>query len=248
MLAMTRPDAGPTQAPRGRTTSAGRRRAGGATDDPGLVDAILAGDESAFCALVDRLSPSMLRIATFYGPSRAVAEEIVQETWLSVLRSLDRFEGRSSLKAWIFTILANCARRRAGREARSIPFSEIAGLDAELVETELFPTDPDADRFFPADHPRWAGCWTTVVVNPEVLPEDRLLARELEDAVRGAVEALPPGQRAVFTLRDIEGWSAREVCEGLELTDANQRVLLHRARTRVRLAMEGYLRTTEVTA
>lgn len=167
----------------------------------------------------------MLRVALLFVSSRAVAEEVVQETWLNALRGLPRFEGRSSLKTWLFTILANTARRRAAREARSTPFS----------------TFEEPDRFFDESHPRWAGAWSTTVPSWDDLPDDRLLADETRARLEVELQALPESQRLVFTLRDIEGWDAEEVCNLLALTDSNQRVILHRARLRVRSALERWL-------
>jgi RNA polymerase sigma-70 factor (ECF subfamily) len=158
-----------------------------------------------------------------------VAEEVVQETWISVLRALDRFEGRSSLRTWIFAILGNCARRRADRERRSIPFAAVG--DEQPAEL---------DRFFSSDHGRWPQCWTTLVEDLGSVPEDALLADEALATVRAAIDALPEAQRLVITLRDAEGWSSEEVCAHLSITENNQRVLLHRARTRVRGAVERY--------
>jgi RNA polymerase sigma-70 factor (ECF subfamily) len=178
----------------------------------------------------------MLRTARAWVGSRAVAEEVVQETWLSALRSLDRFEGRSSLKTWLFTILVNAARRQGAREDRSTSFSELLTREAEAGEPEAL-----ASRFFDAAHPRWPGCWTTVVGAWDRLPEERLLAGETRAIVEAAVESLPAGQRVVFTLRELEGWSAEEVRNALEISDSNQRVLLHRARLKVRAALERYL-------
>jgi RNA polymerase sigma-70 factor, ECF subfamily len=166
----------------------------------------------------------MLRVARSLVGNRTVAEEVVQEAWLGVLRGLDRFEGRSSLKTWIFRILTNIAKTRAQRERRSVPFSELGGDDGPSV---------DPGRFDPV-----FGVWSDP---PQRLPESRLLAGELRVIVEGAIERLPPSQRTVITLRDVEGWSADEVCNALDLSETNQRVLLHRARTGVRKALEEYL-------
>ncbi len=208
------------------------------TDEARTIDALLAGDERAFAALIDLHGGSMLRLAMLHAPSRAVAEEIVQETWLSMLGALGSFERRSSLKTWLFTILVNCARRRAEREARSIPFSSLAG-DAGA--------DPDSDlgEFFDAAHPRWAHCWTTVVRRWETIPTVGLVADELNAQLAAAVRALPETQRLVFTLHDVEGMSSEEVCNALDLSGSNQRVLLHRARLKVRAALKRYIEETE---
>ena len=173
----------------------------------------------------------MLRVARLYARDRAGAEDVVQETWIRVLHSLDRFEGRSSLRTWIFAILANCGRRRAERERRYLPVSDLGGER---------PGVPD-ERFFPASHPRWAGMWTTRVDSWAGVPDDRLIAGEGRARLRRALDRLPLRQATVFVLRDVEGWPADEVCELLELTPANQRVLLHRARTSIRAELEEYL-------
>jgi RNA polymerase sigma-70 factor (ECF subfamily) len=198
-----------------------------------LVAALREGDEAAFAALVDRYHASMVRLAQMYVSSRAVAEEVAQEAWLGVLNGLDRFEGRSSLRTWIFRIVTNIAKTRGQREARSIPFSAVEDPTAEgepAVEPERF--RPSSDR--------WAGHWTSYPTRWETLPEGRLLSGEALERLRLAIEALPPAQREVMTLRDVEGWSSEEVCNTLSLTETNQRVLLHRARSKVRRALEEY--------
>src|SRR4051794_26906200 len=203
-------------------------------DDGALVKALRAGDEDAFVGLVRAHHSVLLRNAMTYVSSRAVAEEVVQETWLGVLKGLDRFEGRSSLKTWIVKIASNIARTRALREGRCRPFSSLISADAR--------TEPsvDPDRFFPADHPRFPGRWARAPLAWQI-PEERLLERETRDVIREAVERLPAAQRLVIALRDIEGWSAGEACRALELTEGNQRVLLHRARCKVRAALERHL-------
>jgi RNA polymerase sigma-70 factor, ECF subfamily len=194
---------------------------------------MLRGDETAFAKVVERHAAPMLRVALLYVRDAAVAEEVVQEAWVSALRGLDRFEQRSSFKTWLFTILVHGALRRGAREARSVPFSALA-------RRELASDDhPDAERFFPADHPRWPGAWSTVVSTWDV-PEERLLAAETQSRLLHALSTLPEAQRLVFTLRDVEGFAAEEVCNLLELTDSNQRVLLHRARLKIRRELERY--------
>jgi RNA polymerase sigma-70 factor, ECF subfamily len=173
-------------------------------------------------------------VAMMYVSSRAVAEEVVQEAWLGVLKGLDRFEGRSSLKTWIFRILTNTAKTRGEREGRSLPFSSLAGDD----DGDEAPVD--ADRFLGARH-RWAGHWASSPRSPRDVPEERLLADEARGRIAAAVETLPEGQRAVITLRDIDGFGAEEACEILGISEVNQRVLLHRARAKVRAALEEYL-------
>jgi RNA polymerase sigma-70 factor, ECF subfamily len=173
-----------------------------------------------------------------YVPSRAVAEEVVQETWIAVMRGIERFEGRSSLKTWIFRILTNVAMRGGSRERRSVPFAALAAAE-DTGEPSV-----DPDRFLPADHERWPGHW---LISPTrwPTPEEGLLAGETRAVIAKAVEALPKAQRTVIALRDIEGWSAEEVCAALEITAGNQRILLHRARTRVREAIEKHFGATE---
>lgn len=200
--------------------------------DAALVDRLRAGDEEAFDELIRAEGPGMLGVARLYVGSREVAEEVVQETWLRVLRSIDDFEGRSSLRTWIYVILANVARTRRAREGRSTPLASLQEESERSVPEE---------RFFPSSHPRWAGMWSTLVDAWDAIPDERLLAGEARAKLRAALERLPARYAVVFTLRDVEGWSAEEVCALLELTPENQRVLLHRARSRVRALLEKYL-------
>jgi RNA polymerase sigma-70 factor, ECF subfamily len=206
-----------------------------AINETALVEALRQGDPEAFATLVDANSPWMMRIALSHVSSRASAEDAVQEAWLSCLRGLDGFEGRSALKTWLFVIVTNCARRRAERDSRSVPFSELARREAERTESE-----PLEERFFADSHPRWPGGWTTFM-HWEGLPEQRLLAREVSAKIESAAAGLPDGQRAVFLLRDVEGWSSEDVCNALEISGSNQRVLLHRARHAIRSVLEDYL-------
>jgi RNA polymerase sigma-70 factor, ECF subfamily len=206
--------------------------------DRELVEALRRGDEAAFRALVDRYSASLLRVAMTYVPSRAVAEEVVQETWLGVLRGVDGFEGRASLKTWIFRILANIAATRGGRERRSMPFSALGRAeDADAPSV-------DPDRFLPPDHDRFAGHWALAPTRWPT-PEEGLLSGETRAVIVAAIDGLPPAQRTVISLRDIEGWSSEEVRDALEISEGNQRVLLHRARTKVRAAVERYYGAVE---
>jgi RNA polymerase sigma-70 factor (ECF subfamily) len=205
-------------------------------DDAALVAALRAGNQDAFAALVDKLYMPMLRVAMLYVPSRAVAEDVVQETWLGVLQGLHRFEGRSSLKTWIFRILTNRAKTRGEREHRSIAFSSLQPDNAEADEPTV-----DPQQFWPADHPQWANGWVSYPQNWEGMPEERALTRELRAQIEQIIAALPHNQREVITLRDIEGWSAEEACTLLSLSEANQRVLLHRARAKVRTALDQYM-------
>ena len=192
------------------------------------------GDEEAFCILVRRHSPSMTRVAMAFVSRRAVAEEVVQETWLNVVRGLDGFEAKSSLRTWIWVILRNCASRRAEQEQRLVPLSELAAEEASGDDIGVSP-----DQFF--EEGRWAGMWSSGVAPWDDLPEERLLSSELQAALLEALDTLPRMQRAVITLRDVEGWPPREVCEYLGVADGNQRVLLHRARAAARAAIERYL-------
>jgi RNA polymerase sigma-70 factor, ECF subfamily len=203
-------------------------------EDERLLSALRQGDEAAFTELVERYNAPLLRFARTFVRDRAVAEEVVQETWLAVIGGLDRFEGRSLLKTWIFRILANRAKTRGMREARSLPFSALA-LDEE-GDTQAVPEE----RFRGAGDP-WEGHWATPPGSWDDVPESRLLARETRQVIDAAIEELPPTQAQVIRLRDVDGWSAEEVCDLLGLSEGNQRVLLHRARSKVRAALERYL-------
>jgi RNA polymerase sigma-70 factor (ECF subfamily) len=199
-----------------------------------VVAALKAGDEAAFAALVDELGPSMLRVARMYVSTRAVAEEVVQETWLAVVTGIDRFEGRSSLRTWIFRILANRGKTRGEREGRTLPFSSIAGSEGDGDERSV-----DPDRFLTDGH------WGSPPTGWADLPEARLVGKETLEVAQTAIEALPEMQRAVITMRDVDGWSSEEVRNVLGLGESNQRVLLHRARSKVRRAIEAYLEDEE---
>lgn len=206
-------------------------------DDLRLVAALRNGDEAAFVSLIEQYHMPLLRLAMLYVPERALAEEVVQETWIGVLQGIHRFEGRSSLKTWIFRILMNRARTHAQREGRSIPFSSLADFESESLDGLV-----EADRFLPADHPQWPGSWVSLPERWEDVPEDHLLSQEKRGYIDQAVQALPIGQRQVITLHDIEGCSSEEVCNLLGISAVNQRVLLHRARSQVRRALEHYLK------
>ena len=206
--------------------------------DHDLVERLRGGDESAFAELIDAYGATMLRVAQMYVRDRATAEEVVQETWLAVLNGIDRFEGRSSLKTWLFRILTNRAKTRGEREGRMVPFSSLAGASDEAGEPSV-----DPDRFLGPDSPA-PGAWAAP---PRAWPQDKVLERETLDVIRMAIEQLPEAQREVIRLRDVEGWSPMEVADALEISDGNQRVLLHRARSKVRAALEMYL-NPEVTA
>ncbi|HXX79677.1 MAG TPA: RNA polymerase sigma factor, partial [Ktedonobacteraceae bacterium] len=167
---------------------------------------------------------ALLRLALLFVPSEAVAEEVVQETWLGVLHGLDRFEGRSSLKTWLFRILTNRAKTRAQREGRSVPFSSLAEFSSELQEPAVEP-----EQFQGIDH-QLPGGWKSLPQSWDEVPEERILSQETMTRIQEAIDRLPAGQREVITLRDIEGWTSDEACDLLGVSEANQRVLLHRAR------------------
>jgi len=194
--------------------------------DDELVMALRAGEQHAFETLVRRYNGSLQRLARSYVPSASVAEEVVQETWLGVLDGIDRFRGDSSLKTWIYRILVNRAMTRGARERRTVPFSS---LDSDDPDCPAF----GADQFLPDGH--WA-----VAPRPFEIPEDRLARLEFRDSLRDALEELPERQRIVVTLRDVEGLSSDEVCDLLEVSAANQRVLLHRGRSRLQQALAEY--------
>jgi RNA polymerase sigma-70 factor, ECF subfamily len=191
------------------------------TDESPLIAALRAGDERAFMELVEAYTPGMRRLALTFVRTPAVADEVVQESWLGVLRGLDRFEGRSSLKTWIYRIVANVARTRAVREARSVPFSAFAGDDEASVDPERFIAD---------------GHWASPIE-----PWEAVLDAEARAVIDRAIAALPEQQRQVIELRDVQGWPSDEVCNVLDLSETNQRVLLHRARSKVRAALDEYL-------
>ncbi len=197
-----------------------------------LIEALRRGDEAAFVALVNRYQRSLLRVVRGFVPRREVAEEVVQETWLAVLEGIGRFQGRSSLKTWITRIAVNRAITRSKREGRTVTFSDLARADLEHDEAVVEP-----ERFAGADA-RWAGYWVTY---PGPWSEELLIRRETGAMLEQAIDTLPPVQRAVITLRDIDGCTSEEVCNALGISETNQRVLLHRARSRVRRAVEAYV-------
>jgi RNA polymerase sigma-70 factor, ECF subfamily len=209
------------------------------TDEQHLIESLKAGDERAFARLLDEYSPALFRVAMTHVGTRSVAEEVVQETWLGVINGIDRFEGRSSLKTWIFRILTNIANTRGPRERRMVPFSALG--PAEDDEPSV-----DADRFFPPDHARYPDHWALGPTAWET-PEEGLLSGETREVILRAIDELPDAQRTVVTLRDVQGWSPEEVCDALQVSDGNQRVLLHRARTKIRAALESYFGAVEET-
>jgi RNA polymerase sigma-70 factor (ECF subfamily) len=198
-----------------------------------LVSRLRAGDETAFRILVKRHDGAMRRVARTFVENASVIDEVVQETWLAVIRGLDRFEGRSTLKTWIFSILVKRAQSRGARERRTTPFSS-------LVEPDEHGCTVDPERFIPPGS-SLAGYWSVAPSRFFELPEDRLLAKETVQLVASAISELPVRQQQVIRLRDVEGWEAHEVCESLGISPANQRVLLHRARAAVRAALEEHL-------
>jgi RNA polymerase sigma-70 factor (ECF subfamily) len=201
-------------------------------DERDLLAALRGGDQRAFQALVEHHYPTMRRVARGYVQTDAVAEEVVQDTWLAVVSGIEGFEGRSSLATWIFSILANKAKSRGVRERRSLPLSCVGG--GEEDETAV-----DADRF-QGDDEAWPGHWATPP-RPWQKPERRLLSLEARGHLKAALDELPDRQRLVVTLRDVEGLSAGEVCDALGLSPENQRVLLHRGRSRLRASLEDYV-------
>ena len=200
------------------------------TSDAELVERLRAGDGDAFAELVRRYQRLMFRVARGYVRTDAVAEDVVQESWLAVLRGIERFEGRSSFKTWLLRIVANRAMTQGVKEARSVPFASLEDEDEDEPSVS-------AERFHPPGEPL-AGAWSAP---PEPWPEDHLLAEETRRVIGRAIDELPGLQRAVVSMRDIEGWSSEEVQAALDISAANQRVLLHRGRQRVRAALETYL-------
>jgi RNA polymerase sigma-70 factor, ECF subfamily len=195
------------------------------------LQALRRGDEAAFLELVNSYHSVLVRLARAYSPNREVAEESVQETWIAVLHGLDGFEGRSALRTWICHILIRIARRRSIAENRSTPFSSFDGPDDSAPAVE-------PDRFLRSGP--YTGHWVNPLPDWATLPESALLSQEVQAVVANAIAELPRNQRLVITLRDVEGWSNTEVCDLLEIEDGNQRILLHRARSRVRSVLERY--------
>ena len=212
-------------------------RAPGSESDEQIVAALRAGDERAFRELFARSYPMMKRVARGYVASDAVAEEIVQDTWMAIITGIERFEGRSALGTWMFSILTNQAKTHGARERRALPFASVAPTDVEepAVDPGRFQKDDEA----------WPGHWATPP-RPWQKPERRLLSLEARDQLKEALAGLPERQRAIVVLRDVEGLSAEEVCELLELSQENQRVLLHRGRSRLRAVLEDYLDAADV--
>ena len=202
--------------------------AGPSAEEAELLARLRAGDEQAFESLVTSYHGTMIAVARNYVKSHALAEEVVQDAWVGVLKGLDRFEGRSSLKTWVLRILVNTAMTRGGRESRIVPFSSLA------PEGEEAAVDPDRFRGQDGAFP---GHWNGYPADWTALPEEVLAGRETLEVIKAAIEELPLAQRQVITLRDMKGWTSDEVCDALAVSEGNQRVLLHRARSRVRAAL-----------
>ena len=206
----------------------------GRPDESELIEALRRGDEAAFANLVDELSPALLRVAMAHVPSRAVAEEVVGDTWLGVIRGIDRFEGRSSLRTWIFQILLNNARTKGKRERRTLPFSFFGRRGEEGRDEPA--VDPSRFQGRRGEHP---GAWARPPVEWDA-PDAKLESDAVRTVLLNAIADLPPRQRDVITLRDVLGYSSEEARNILDVTETNQRVLLHRARSKVRTALEAY--------
>lgn len=210
-------------------------RVGANPEDTLLLRALAEGDEAAFARVLDLYFPAMLRLALVYVDGRATAEEVIQETWLAAIQGIDRFEGRSSVKTWLFRILRNIARARGKRDARMRPISEFEIREADQ---EMDPLDNVVALGGTGNG--HAALWVVTVD-----PAEEVLARELAARIEQAIDALPPRQREVIVLRDVEGWSAEDVCNAMGISETNQRVLLHRARGKVRRDLRWYLTEDE---
>jgi len=202
--------------------------------DADLIDRLRGGDEAAFVWMVNTYGGPLRRLALAFVSVEAVADEVVQETWLAVITGISRFEGRSSVKTWLYKILSNRAKTRAIRERRTIVFSD---LDGGIAPGEAA---VDPARFLPADHAENPGHWASPPDHWSSSAEDKVVGRETMEVLRRGLDALPPAQRVVVSLRDVHGWPSAQVCEALGLSEANQRVLLHRGRSRLRGVLEDY--------
>jgi len=205
-------------------------------EDRALLAALRAGDGAAFGSLIDRYHSALLRLAMSYVATREAAEDVVQETWMAVMAGVDRFEGRSSLKTWIFRILINRAKSAGVREHRSVPFSAFEDDDEK---------EPSVDPSRFQTWTRWSGYWSAPPHSWAGVPEERLLSSETRAVVDAAIAGLPAMQRAVILLRDVRNFTSQEACEVLGINEVNQRVLLHRARSKVRAQLEEYLESAE---
>lgn len=209
--------------------------------DRALIEALRRGDRDAYAALVEELTPALMRLALAHVPSRAVAEEVVQDTWVGVIKGIDRFEGRSALRTWIFQILLNTARTRGKREKRTLPFASLRRRAEEGRDEPA--VDPDRFQGRRGDNP---GAWARP---PEEWssPDVKLAGDESRRVLLEAIASLPPRQREVIVLRDVQGYSAEEARNALDISETNQRVLLHRARSKVRAALEELLDSERAT-
>ena len=203
-------------------------------DERTLIEKLKARDEAAFVELVERYYGYLLPLANFFVSNRAVAEEVVQEAWLAVLKGIDRFEERSSFKTWISLIVMNLARTRGVRESRMVTFSEFADEEAGRSEAAV---DPAQFRIATDEYPDH---WSIAPRPWNSDPETQLLTRETMAVLEVSLKLLPEAQRLVLTMRDVNGWTAEEVCNALAISETNQRVLLHRARSKVRGILENY--------
>ena len=203
-------------------------------DEASLLNSLRARDESAFTQFVEIYHASLVRLACIFVHDTTIAEEVAQETWLAVLQGIDRFEGRSSLKTWLFTILTNKAKTRGQRENRTFTHTDLeeAASDSPTV---------DPGRFNDLHAENWPNHWADPPVSWAGIPEETLLSQETMQLIRQAIDGLPETQRIVITLRDMHELSSGEVCNVLGVSETNQRVLLHRARAKVRQVLEDYL-------
>ena len=213
-------------------------------EESALLDALRRGDEAAFARLVGEHHASLRRVARLYVANAAIADEVVQDTWLGVIRGIWAFEGRSSLKTWIFRILVNRARTRAVRESRSVAFSHTLSTEGGAEAEPSASPEP----FLAMDNSPAPSPWAQSTLDPGPSPERSLLTKELRERLGTVIDTLPSNLRIVLWLRDVEGWSSPEVCNALAIQETNQRVLLHRARSRVRAALEPYLERARVGA
>lgn len=220
----------PEAAAGGCARPAARPTGRAAEDETALVEALIRGDEWVYADLVDRLYPAMLRLALGFVRDPDTANDVIQETWIAVVEGIDRFERRSSLRTWIFRILLNLARKRAAQDSRFLMLDEATDAGPALCPSGR--SNGTAPSTWIPYVQRWG---------PQQDPEDWVLAREAMERIEVAIAELPPNQRAVITLRDVEGWTSKEVCDLLEISLENQRVLLHRARLAVREALRPYL-------
>jgi RNA polymerase sigma-70 factor (ECF subfamily) len=206
----------------------------GGGDETQFIAALRAGEEPAFVELIDRYHAGMVRLACVFVRDAAIAEEVVQEAWLGILRGLDRFEARSSLKRWISSILIKGAKTRAIRERRTIPFSALTGGTA----LESFAPSVETERLRRDDAERWRGGWVSFPDDWNKAPDEQVLSQETQNHIHACIDALPDNQRDVVLLRDVHGLTADETCSLLRISEVNQRVLLHRGRAKVRRALE----------